>query len=322
MADTNDLQPTGRVVSVAVDTDSTAHSVETKNTFLYRFCPEKMAEKITKFLGQHADKDMIPITHCFQTENTFLYRFLPEVAEKLTFYVWHQNVMGPVCLLTFAWYIAAILFEVSDRSKAFFIMEIIYFAFFFVYFVLTILTVNQEAFWILIKTFDLWIKVYAAIKIIVASFMYYPHVDLYSERSYIIIYIYRINSTFVVILFSFVDGFNVSWRKFFVFGVILSVLFSITAWRLTFDDRPDRLYYFSENHSLSMVSQIASADRLLSIFLWKQTIKMGWKRGKASVAIKHSAKIKWEESEDTDDKKDLIDMPMSSCSGSEKGWKV
>ena len=235
--------------------------------------------------------------HYFEEKDTFLYSILShDKADKMTKWVWNRYTIGFVSVITTLWYFPSVFVRLSEFSNTFWIIEIVWFSLVFIYFIIILLTVNKKAFWIIIRSFDLWIKLYACFKIIVASIIYYPSVEsqLYSKKSYSIFLFYRVDTTLIIILFSFIDGFHASYRNFLVFGFILSGLFSMDSIRWTFDNRPEYNIYVDDNHSLSLVSQISSATRILSIFLWKQTIKLAWNRDKSAIVIKGSAKIKWD----------------------------
>ena len=273
-------------------------SVSTENKFLsksqiYQIFQILSHDRETSALSRNNNKE---ISWYFGKRETFLYfLFETTIAYKITRILWNRCVIAMFSIITIAWYFPAVLFRSIYTLEAFFIVEIIYFTMLGIYFMFMILSSHRVIFGKILRRFDFWIKLYYCIKIIVLSWIYYPSVELYPEREYGFFLFARIVVTLVIIYFSSIDGFDVSWKTILALGVGLSTVFTADSLRWTFDGRPDTRLNIYNNISVSLVAEIASATRILAVFLWKQVFQIAMKRGRECILIRIYPKIQWVE---------------------------
>lgn len=234
------------------------------------------------------------VVRYFQKRDTFLYSlFEAKTAYKITKLLWNKCVIAMFSIITIAWYFPAVAFRSIYTMEIFFILEVIYFTMLGMYFAFIILSSHREIFCKILRRFDFWLKLYYCIKIIVLSWVYYPSVDLYTKQEYGFFLFARVVATLIIIYFSSIDGFDVSWKSIILLGIGLSILFTVDSLRWTFDGRPDFTFNIYRNISVSLTAEISSATRILAIFLWKQVFQILIKRGSESILIRIYPKIQW-----------------------------
>ena len=99
----------------------------------------------------------------------------------------------------------------------------------------------------------------------------------------------------IIVSVSFVEGYYVSWKFAFLFGLSLSVMSSHYAIKYTLGwDGDEHQFELWEGASFGMLGFIASCYRVLSLFLWKQTLMTVYTRGEWCICVYVSPYIKWQ----------------------------
>ena len=101
-------------------------------------------------------------------------------------------------------------------------------------------------------------------------------------------------SLFAVIIYSSIDGYDISIKLKIFYGISIAVLCSFSAINRTFavQENDDSMIYITSSINFSVLSQIAGDLRVLSIFFWRQTILLFLKKDKC-INIRHSPNLKW-----------------------------
>ena len=98
-------------------------------------------------------------------------------------------------------------------------------------------------------------------------------------------------------VFPIIEGFGGSWKISFGIGLLLSVCFSWLAVQYTLFAEsygfPEYEWEIVSGMSFGLVSYIASAYRVVSLFMWKQTLMAAYTRGRYCICIYLSPYIKW-----------------------------
>ena len=172
------------------------------------------------------------------------------------------------------------------------VLEIIWICLEILYLLLIILCCNRSVFRLVTHEFDFWMKVYYSIGSLVANTIYIRQLQFdYNRQLYI--NMSSVLITFIVIVFSLFEGYQISWKFKFAFGLVISLLITLQAVRFTvWYEEPE---YFVKLGSVNfgLLAYFASCYRVLSLFLWKQTIMAAWTRGKACISIYVTPKVQW-----------------------------
>lgn len=101
-------------------------------------------------------------------------------------------------------------------------------------------------------------------------------------------------SILLITIFSSLDGYSASRGFKFTLGLLMSLLFTIIAIHssFTYQKEDSSIIHIGKHLFFSLRSMQASGLRVLSIFLWKQTILTIIKKDKC-INIRHSPFIKW-----------------------------
>ena len=149
---------------------------------------------------------------------------------------------------------------------------------------------------------------------------------LYAEITYDLI---GIVMTLFVVEASLIEGYGVSWKASFLFGLLLSTIFSwrsITfTWLADEDLYPERELELWSGMSIGLMSYMAGSYRVLSLFLWKQTIFAAWCRGEWCICIFLSPQIKWTDNdsvEGNDEKALGQELQHTSSSATQRWWSL
>eukprot|EP01084_Bolivina_argentea_P118786 210692_1 len=164
-----------------------------------------------------------------------------------------------------------------------------------VYALLILLSLNRNITKQIITTFEFWFKLYSCIKYYVC----YMIVVVYWKIPVVGIILYHIVALvwlLLIIDYSLVDALNIQFYFKATFMVVGSIGMTVYAFIWTFRIIPDMppisITIFNHEIDFDIVSIGASALRVLSIFMWKQTIASMWKKTK-STSIKQSPNIIW-----------------------------
>lgn len=159
------------------------------------------------------------------------------------------------------------------------------------YFILLILSGNRKAFRFCMKSFEFWIKILYAFRMMIASTTY---VILKNQTSvwgvldrlfgrYLLIMV-------ATVLYSSMDGLRLRPRIKTAFGGTLASFVTIYAVYETLLAEPYHVQIGS--FTIDLLDIMARSNRVLSVFLWKQAILSTWKQGKAQM-ISTWVNIEW-----------------------------
>merc|ERR1712113_276817 len=104
----------------------------------------------------------------------------------------------------------------------------------------------------------------------------------------------------VVVAVSMLEAFpGLSWKKQCGFAMVLSCGFSYQALTYTLSYAADNEYELElwPGASFGLVSYIAAAYRVLSLFMWKQTLMAIYTQGEFCIAIYLIPSIQWDKKE-------------------------
>lgn len=110
--------------------------------------------------------------------------------------------------------------------------------------------------------------------------------------------VFIVAGTFVVLIIvtvSLIEGLHGNWKVSFIFGLIVSLAFSFVAFIRTvnLDNIPEQELELWFGLSINLNELQASCYRVLSLFLWKQTLMAAYTRGEWCICIYLSPHIKW-----------------------------
>ena len=187
-------------------------------------------------------------------------------------------------------FILSFLFFLIPHSNIYLYLELILRPIFILYIILILLDLNKKACKLIIKSFDFLFKMSYAFGFVISWYIYWYNINSLTtgNDNYELWTIQYTNTHFcsilVIALFGFIDASQWKpWSKICI-GVILSTITSLYALRLTFITYIDDSY--NDNsvisifpyYKISILANQTNSVRILSIWLWKQTI-MSYYRG-------------------------------------------
>ena len=161
--------------------------------------------------------------------------------------------------------------------------------------VLMILSCNIPSLLLILCTFDFWMKVGYSIILAIASGIYMRGLNVWSAE-----WITALDLNFVLIVLlivnvSLIEGYHGNWKVTFIFGLIVSLIFSWCAvlWTLNPYAFKEQQFELWSGYSIGLQEWMASCYRVLSLFLWKQTLMAAYTRGEWCICIYLTPYIKW-----------------------------
>eukprot|EP01084_Bolivina_argentea_P295835 509453_1 len=253
----------------------------------------KTSTKITA--TKHNEQTDNSFFYTFNINNTFLHHvFGNEKAEKILNVIHSKITQYIISLSVIIWIILIIIGEGLISAIYF----IICWSFLTIpYMLFWILSSNRHAFYLIIKSFEFWLRVvYGAILAILIGIYYQHNV---STVNIIIYWIYNIIAMITIILttiyISIFDAVKITKTYKIAISVICSgvMVFTSIYWQFLLSEKYDYIVYIPvTNGSLSFYSMISSAARILGIFFCKQAV-LAIIRNEKAVTIKHTPIIKW-----------------------------
>ena len=148
-----------------------------------------------------------------------------------------------------------------------------------------------------IKHFVFWLKTITAIELCIFDFILRYVMIKDRQSTYVNIFgdiFFYVVIVLIVINFSGIDGHHAINRFKIVLGMVISMYFTIVTIQVSlfYDEDIMQSMVIIGGLQFSIASLYAGALRILTIFLWKQTILMMVKRDRC-VNIRHSPRIKW-----------------------------
>ena len=149
---------------------------------------------------------------------------------------------------------------------------------------------NRKAFFLCVKSFEFWIKLLYAVQVMVASSIYV----IFDKHLGVWAYIGRTGRYLLVVavtvLYSTVDGLPLDSTIKTAFGIVFACYVSVYAVYETFLGHS--FFFEFAGMTVDILDIMASSNRVLSIFLWKQAILSTLKQGKAQI-ISTWINIEW-----------------------------
>ena len=251
-------------------------------------------------------------------KNTFIHQiFEYETAEKIINFLYHRYVaiFVFICILYHSInvaieYIWASTDNAYFSSLAYHIPIVTIDTISITYFIAIILSINIKAFILSIKTFEYWFKFWYSIQLLISTIVYIVYTKY--NNWYLMYRIIGCCQVIVVtVLYSLMDGINISSRMKGGFGIAFALYISVFAIYYTIVETSDFDINFMGS-DVSLLDIVASTNRILSIFLWKQAILYIWKKNKATI-INMDVDIKWKDSKQ-EEKEDSSRVSMKRVS--------
>eukprot|EP01084_Bolivina_argentea_P118784 210690_1 len=216
---------------------------------------------------------------------TILHRVITNNSASNLIFILYNRIMLAISVIIIVAY--NICGELGIKSYYINLPLLIYQLLFVIFIILSFnVTVTKQ----IMKTFEFWFKLLYWIRFCVLSIIvYWVHLDL-------IDYTIHIVNTFVLVAFCLIDGLKVPIKVKAPLMIIVSVIFSLMAYRYTEDSLKyieiTKLNVFGWNIQLNLLVMAASSIRTVCIFFWKQTITAIIHQTKSSM-IKTSTNITW-----------------------------
>ena len=277
------------ILAHIIDTSMNSEDHEANNTI-----SKSQWNKIFKILSleEHnknkSKSDKLEMTVYFDKNNTILHSIFNEnKANMICRIIYNKCIMIFFVILPLLAIFGSIDTEPEDGGsfvmwQAFAILALIISS---LYFILLILSGNTRALKLLFVQIEFWIKAYYAAGVFVVTIIR----DYGVFRPWLIMPLYMI---VWVVFFGFTEALNISWKVIATMGFIFSFFATASAFITTFLSSGDMIIQIGPLQ-FSTLEYTASALRILSIFLWKQTIMAVRRRGKKCIIIKVAPYIKW-----------------------------
>lgn len=245
-------------------------------------------------------------TYTFYTSDTIIHQgFGIEIGNKIIEYIWHKVTLSIMVLingLLIIWGI--IILATNSISTSFNVYKLLIGIANTFWALILMFSVNKTLFLSSIKHFMFWFKTITALEVAILYFVWVYHIvdheeiwgnDDENDTFHIISEsMFIIPCMCLVLIFSSIDGYNLSWTTKLFGGICVSSLSTVISVYLTFNAQKvdASVIGISDNFHVSVVAIIASACRVLSIFFWRQTF-VGVVRTGKSVNIRHRPYIVW-----------------------------
>eukprot|EP01083_Nonionella_stella_P141775 437469_1 len=264
---TNACTTVNAMESLSVDMDGVDHHLpifgtivlNTKNTFLHQLCSAHQAEQILNILYHKLTVSSVVIT--------LLYHNICVAIEYFSTIPWFDSV---------GYLVSELMADVIAVS----------------YIICIMLSVNKTAIKFTLSTFEFWLKFLTAIVLGTCTYLYDaldPDVSVLQKL------VHRACFTEVwvaVTLYSVMDGLNIKPGIKAILAIGFACYISVFALYYTLFEQTDQMITLWDGCAISLLHMIASTNRILSIFLWRQAILFIWKKDKATI-ISTWIDIKW-----------------------------
>lgn len=165
---------------------------------------------------------------------------------------------------------------------------------FLLFFILLLFSGNIPSLLLILTTFDFWIKLGYSLGFYIAGFIVWARIG----TDWWWVLVFGIDGVIMILLIvnlSLIEGFHGNWKYSFASGLLVSLISSTIAFLFTFDlvGFGDVQLELWPGSSFAMIPFIASCMRVVSLFLWKQTVMAAYTRGEWCICIYLSPYIKW-----------------------------
>eukprot|EP01083_Nonionella_stella_P201204 736179_1 len=162
--------------------------------------------------------------------------------------------------------------------------------------IITLLSINKTVMYQVVKLFTFWFKLFYCARYISCYFWYGRRLHA-QNVSYTLWSVY----TIVIFIYLFIDGIYVqskrkyAWARYILIPfacwmVFMSIWSTMQELSTVYDSA--RTVYIFENYQLDLVSWIANARRVLTLFVMKQAVYFAWKPQRA-VLLRDDVRINW-----------------------------
>ena len=255
--------------------------------------PTALAESMYDTLYERAK--LMDNTFHLSTSDTFLHALWSnhEFVDRLIALIFSKVTISLLLVALVVFHLILGLWDDIHQIPWFFAVEILVIAGDISYLILLMLSCNVSVFCLVISSFDFWMKLFYGISLAVSHSLYIRQFAYHSNEIRFKDMLLAI-SVFMVVAGSLIEGYAVGWKSCFGFGLLLSLFFSHYAIHYTLlFDAEEKYFEVMEGVSFGLLAWIGSAYRVLSLFLWKQTLMAAYTRGEWCICIYLSPCIKW-----------------------------
>ena len=147
-----------------------------------------------------------------------------------------------------------------------------------IYCIVLSLSCNIPMMMLIFLGFDFWVKLGYAVTAAIARSLHIRLLD-YSSNEIMFWDMFSVVFIFVIIAGSLVEGYAVSFKMSFGVALVMSIISSFFAVQYTlFPGEEEKAIELWSGASFGLLSWIGSAYRVMSLFLWKQTIMAAYTR--------------------------------------------
>jgi len=265
---------------------------------------------------ENTDDGHRELTIHFETNNTYLAKlFGPQRASKIiNGFIFRNTILYPmlvICNIGFLSVIQKLLSQIDSSIDEVLDPFVIYpsygmWAIISPWAFLLFLSVNLKSFGMIWRSFDWFIKIinitlYVVLKVLYIHVQSTSVLDSRKTTPWLIYDIfYALFQILVILIWSSLDALQFRRVVMLYFGIVISLIFTLstiymTLWASSHDeDDDDSVVYITDSVSISLISMMDSALRVVTIFLWKQTIvSIVNRKHKKCILIKYSPFIEW-----------------------------
>ena len=239
------------------------------------------------------------ITYTFHTNHTYYHYFLGTnsvFATRMISFIYNPYWIAFLVLIGIFRVIWGLI-EYESWSNLYHLTSLIITSIVFLNYILVFLTMNRKVFKKSIYHFVFWFKILTCIQssicYLILRFVMLKDVEMgYITMSNEIIH--QLGNILNITMYSAIDTFQLSRTIKICFGFVVSILWTLVAFNAStlHEHIEETTVDIGLNIHFSIASIYASAMRILSIFLWKQSFLLLIRKDRC-VNIRHAPYIKW-----------------------------
>ena len=242
--------------------------------------------------------DLDSVILSVSTSNTWLHSLFNSSNASKIINLLFSRLIALLLFLVASLIVIIIFLDLRDSIQTL-LGNILFFPF-ILYFIFTMLSLNKKITKIILKSFDLWIKLFYFTRTFICIFLY-SHVNNVNPMAYEMqVAMYGLG-LFVIFIYSSIDGLQISnkYKRFITVLIAICWLIVTIYWTYTsIFELSDKYFFntilFDRKFSIDLASYIANGVRIVTIFFWKQAFKSLYYKDKAN-EIKANVKIKWKQ---------------------------
>ena len=229
-------------------------------------------------------------------QHTLLHQiFGVEFGNTIVGMIFGRKVFSFVVFVLFGWLAVWLLFAIGIIGYgeiSYITSSITMYSVMFMYATLILFAMNKQTTKLILKSFEFWYKVLHFIRFWICSSIYYGAY----VKSYMFYDIYYNGTIFMTILaFCLIDGLRMTYKVRTILTILCASIFTFDSIYWTFlytDSRFVELHLGTYSVPFDMKEWAASSMRVLTLFVWKQTIYGIFKASKSSI-IQTPVRIVW-----------------------------